>query len=185
MAEGTLARPKQGVAKMPEVSGNTGQVGGSNTELQGGVYRHPATKEEIIALTDPVTGDAQARGFVRAGFEWVRDVKPGDVKEVGLNSEEYAAQPERKLETDADMLKGLRARLAQLEAAEAKRNEADKQELNPTTESQLRAQLAADEQALARGTDNSGNVETSGGVNTEATPSADRKEATSSKKDGK
>lgn len=168
MAEGTLAQPKQGVAKMPEVSGNTGQVGGSSTELQGGVYQHPETKEEIIALTDPITGDAQARGYVRAGFVWVRDVKPGEVKEVGLPaSEDFASQPERKLESDTDMLKGLRARLAQLEAAEQKRAEADRQESTPTTESQEHAKEAAEQKVEERTTENTGDVETSGGVNTQ------------------
>jgi hypothetical protein len=83
------------------------------------------------------------------------------------------------------MLKGLRARLAALEAEQDKRKEAESQELNTTTESQLRAQLAATEKTLERGTDNSGDVEANGGVNTDATPSADRKEASSSKKESK
>ena len=67
MSEGTLAKPKQGVTKHQEVSGNTGQVGGTGEALKGGVYRHPQSGEEIIALSDPIVGDAQARGFVRAG----------------------------------------------------------------------------------------------------------------------
>jgi|GEM_PF-5863704 len=182
MAEGTLARPKQGVAKMPEVSGNTGQVGGTSQELSGGVYRHPATGEEIIALTDPITGDAQARGYVRAGFEWVRDVKEGDVKEVGLDlpSVDHAKQPERGLEAKDDELKGLRARINALEAAADK----DKARVEPATEdSQEHAKETAKQKVDERGTDNSGDLEVASGVNTTAEPTKDSKDATSNKKE--
>lgn len=168
MAEGTLARPQQGVAKMAEVSGNTGQVAGTQAPLKGGVYRHPETKEEIITLDDPITGDAQARGYVRVGFEWVRDVKEGDVKEVGLNSEDYANQPERKLESDTEMLKGLRARIAALEGEKDKSAEADKQVTTPTTESQEHAKEAAEQKTEERTTENTGDVAHSGGVNAPA-----------------
>lgn len=186
MSEGTLARPRPGVAKMPEVSGSTGQVAGNAEKLTGGVYKHPQTGQEIIALDDPITGDAQARGYVRVGFVYERDIKPGDVKEIGLEqpSENFAKQPERKLEASDDELKGLRARLNALEAAADKRKEADVQVDGPAEESQKHAQESAKEQTEARGLDNSGQVDANG-VNATVVPSTDSKEATTSKKESK
>ncbi len=165
MAEGTLARPQQGVGKMKEVSGTTGQVGGGNEVLLGGVYRHPQTGEEIIALDDPITGDAQARGYVRAGFEWVRDVKESEIKTVGLVSQDFEKQPERQLSLESEELKGLRARLAVLEAQEDKRKEQEGSPHSTTEQAQEEAQKAAQQKTEERGVDNSGDVPTSGGVN--------------------
>lgn len=181
MNEGTLAKPQSGVAKMREVSGNTGQVGGSNQALKGGVYRHPQSGQEIIALDDPITGDAQARGYVRAGFEWVRDVKEGEITSVGLTpSEEFAKQPERKLETSADDLKGIQARLNALEAENAKLREASNASPATATElSQEEAKKAATEKTEERLNDEAS------GVNASTEPSNDKKESTSTKKEGK
>jgi hypothetical protein len=168
MNEGTLARPQEGVAKMKEVSGETGQVGGSRLPQPAGVYRHPANPDAtVIALDDPITGDAQARGFVRAGFEWVRDARPDEVKIVGLPSNDHASQPERQLDATSEELKGLRARLAALEAQEDKRKEQEAQSQTATELSQERAQEAAQEQTDARGTDNTGSVN---GVNAQDEP---------------
>lgn len=125
MSEGTLARPQAGVAKMREVSASTGQVGGQREALRGGVYRHPATGQEIIALDDPITGDAQARGYVRAGFEWVRDVEEGEVKIVGMPVEGVAKQAEKT--ASSDDLKGILARLAALESENTLLREQNKQ----------------------------------------------------------
>jgi hypothetical protein len=182
MAEGTLAKPKQGVAKMSEVSGNTGQVAGSNEKLKGGVYKHPQTGEEIIALDDPITGDAQARGYVRVGFEYVRDIKPGDVREVGISpSEDHAKQPERANEVRSSELEELRSRLAALEGKQAVKAEKKLQVDTATEESQKQAQDAAEQKVEERGTDNSGDVEASGGVNA----STEAKESTPNKKEVK
>lgn len=170
MSEGTLVKPKEGVSKMKEVSGVTGQVGGGKEALKGGVYRHPENGQEIIALDDPITGDAQARGYVRAGFEWVRDVKDGDIKIVGLTSEDFASQPERKTEADSEELKGLRARLAVLEASADKSKDDDAKADTATEVSQKRAQEAAEQKTEERGTDNSGDVAAHGGVNAPVTP---------------
>lgn len=181
MNEGTLAKPQSGVAKMQEVSGNTGQVGGSNQTLRGGVYRHPASGEEIIALDDPITGDAQARGYVRAGFEWVRDVKDGEVKSVGIPSQDFSNQPARKLETSADDLKGIQARLNALEAENAKLREASNSSPATVTElSQEQAKKAAEEKTGER---LSGSEV--GGVNATTEPTKEKKKSTSTKKEGK
>jgi glucan-binding YG repeat protein len=182
MNEGTLARPQQGVVKMAEVSGNTGQVAGGAKKLSGGVYRHPQTGQEIIALDDPITGDAQARGYVRVGFEFVRDVKDNEVKSVGLTSpsEDFAKHPQRKLDDQSDVLKGLAARMNALESENAKLREQAVRESTPadapTEQSQKGAQEAAEQKVAERGTDNSGDVAANGGVNTPVQTNA-KKEA--------
>lgn len=172
MNEGTRVMPQKGIAKMQEVSGETGQVGGGASWHAAGVYRHPATGAEIIALDDRYSGDAQARGYVRAGFEWVRDAKEGEVKSVGVPpSEDFASKPERKLESDSEELKGIRARLNALESENAKLREQGNAPVpeSPTEESQQHAQAAAEQKTEERGTDNSGDVAAKGGVNAPVT----------------
>ena len=182
-----IVKPQQGVAKMPEVSSQTGQVGGGSGKASGGVYKHPVTGAEIIALDDPITGDAQARGFIRAGFEFHRELEDGDVKTVGLPSDDFSKQPERQAEASADELKGLRARLNQLEAAEAKRAEDAAKTDTAAETNQKSAQEAAEAKTDERGTDNSGDVANSGGVNApvEALPVRRGRPANTKKEDEK
>jgi hypothetical protein len=113
-------RPKEGQDLAGEVSGNTGLVGGSKGSMQDGVWKHP-NGATIIVTSDPLLGDGQARAATRAGFEYYRPVEDGEIKELGVPSENYAVQPERQVQSQADELASLRARLAALEAGEDRR----------------------------------------------------------------
>lgn len=43
----------------------------SNVTNQPGLYRHPESGAELVAEWDPITGSAQADGYVRVGFVYV------------------------------------------------------------------------------------------------------------------
>jgi hypothetical protein len=121
MDNNTNAKPVQGVGQMAEVAGNTGQVGGNPGLRPAGLYRHPQSGEEAVTFSDPLYGDAQSRAFERVGFEYIGPAPEGYVKTLGVPSASHEKQPERAQEAQAEELKGLRARLNQLEAAEATR----------------------------------------------------------------
>jgi len=116
-------RPQAGRALMGETQGDTGQVGGDPARRKAGLYRHP-NGTEVITQHDLLFGDTQSRAAERAGFEYVREVEPGEIKTVGAPSDSHAAQPERALEAQTSELADLRARLAALEAADATRKNA-------------------------------------------------------------
>lgn len=113
------AKPKGGQAIMGELSGNTGQVGGSKVARKAGLYRHPLTGAELITQHDPLYGDGQSRAAERVGFVFVREVEPDEIKTLGTPSQSHAEQPERAVETSSAELAELRARLAALEAAQS------------------------------------------------------------------
>lgn len=50
-----------------------------------GLYRHPESGAELAAFWDPITGNAQAQGLTRVGFERVGDVPTGYDKTVVVN----------------------------------------------------------------------------------------------------
>lgn len=73
-----------------------------------GLYRHPESGQEQITLSDPLFGEAQSNAFVQLGFVRIRDARPGEVKTV-LDLTLAATA------TETDSLKGLSARVAQME----------------------------------------------------------------------
>lgn len=73
-----------------------------------GLYRHPESGQEMHTLSDPLFGEAQSNAAVQLGFVRIRDSKPEEVKTV-LDFNVAAKAVE------ADSLKGLSARMAQLE----------------------------------------------------------------------
>ena len=88
-------------------------------ELDAGLYRHPATGEELITIADPLFGNPQADAAIRVGFEFVRPAKPEEIKSIiEVNREERVNQSE---EAASD-----RARLDQLELAELRREKAER-----------------------------------------------------------
>lgn len=88
-------------------------------ELDAGLYRHPATGEELITIADPLFGNPQADAAIRVGFEYVRPAKPEEIKSIiEVNREERVNQSE---EAASD-----RARLDQLELAELRREKAER-----------------------------------------------------------
>ncbi len=73
-----------------------------------GLYRHKVNGETAIVQGDPLWGNAQAQAFIQTGYEFVRDIQPGEVKTLPeLQAEQRSA--------DADSLKGLLARVNALE----------------------------------------------------------------------
>lgn len=105
--------PVKGAAIVPETS-ETGK-------RPAGLYRHPDSGAELVTLEDSLLGDAQSRAAERTGFQYVGPAPEGYVKTLGIASDDHAGQPERKIESDADELKGLRARLNALEDAQSRK----------------------------------------------------------------
>jgi len=52
----------------------------SNQNNLPGLYRHPESGAELIAEFDPITGSAQADGYVRVGYVYVGE-KPDKVED--------------------------------------------------------------------------------------------------------
>ena len=110
-----------------------------------GVYRHPESGQEAIVQSDPLWGNTQAQAFARLGFKFVREATADEVKTLP----EIAADTRRAEEGN---LKGLSARLDQLEDKTAKSEEAlaEKIEENKSLANEvaeLREKLAAAEKA--------------------------------------
>lgn len=151
------ARPEQGKGLMTERTGNTNQPGGTTASHPEGVYRHPLSGAEIITQHDPLLGDGQSRAAVRAGFEYLRPVEDGEIKELGAPSSDFADKPDRGLEAQAAYNKGVEARLNALEDENARlRNQVASGQQVPGTEPVKGAedtkQAAADKTADQTGT---------------------------------
>lgn len=114
-------KPKEGVSMMSEVSSKTREKGGESGQKPAGLYRHKESGEEIHLTVDPLLGDGQARAFERAGFEFIRDSKPG---EVVYFQPSYLTQEDAKGTASAADLKGVQARQDQLEATNEKLSDA-------------------------------------------------------------
>lgn len=106
---------------------------GQNEQPQrpGGLYRLKNKDGEVvdeqIIKTHPLFGDGQAAAFERVGYEYVREAKPGEVKELEIT-------PNPGLSGDAkEDLKGLQARMSKYE---------DETKAKDDEISSLRAQLA-------------------------------------------
>jgi len=110
-----------------------------------GVYRHKESGQVAIVQGDPLWGNTQAQAFARLGFVFEREARADEIKtlpEIAMES--------RK--TDESNLKGLSARLDQLEDKSAKSEQAlaDKVEENKNLAAEvaeLREKLAAAEKA--------------------------------------
>lgn len=102
--------------------GKVGQEeGGKGTA---GLYRHPESGQEFHTLSDPLFGEAQSNAAERLGFVRIRDSKPEEIHNIGLDELTRAASGQ-------DSLKGLNARLDNLERVqeENKRLERELEEL--------------------------------------------------------
>lgn len=96
----------------------------------GGLYRHPASGQELAVFDDPITGNAQAQGLLRVGFEYVGEVPKGYDKTVVVNHDFASEASKGPVVASEDMVKGLLARVRELEdkknadeAAEAKKDD--------------------------------------------------------------
>lgn len=106
---------------------------GQNEQPQrpGGLYRlknsDGETVDEQIVKSHPLFGDGQAAAFERVGYVFVREAKPGEVKEMEIT-------PNAGLSGDAkEDLKGLQARVSKVE---------DETKAKDDEIASLRAQLA-------------------------------------------
>jgi len=85
-----------------------------------GLYRHPESGEEMHTLSDPLFGEAQSNAAVRLGFVRVRDSKPEELHTVELDAVGRVA-------ADTDSLKGVNARLNQMEGVFERNKELEKE----------------------------------------------------------
>lgn len=113
-------KPEQGKGLMTEVAGNTRQVGGGAGMHRPGVYRHKESGEEAILTVDPLLGDAMVRAFERAGFEYLREVQPGEV----VYAVPSHSGPSEGANATLGDVKGLQARLDAIEAENKRLREA-------------------------------------------------------------
>lgn len=124
--------PREGASTDTEYSkGKHANIPGS------GVYRHPETGREVIVQDDPLYGNAQAQGFVRVGFKFVREAKPeeittlpelaADSRKAGESDVKGLSARLDKLEEVADENKSLKAEIEELRQEKADREEADRQ----------------------------------------------------------
>lgn len=88
---------------------------------QAGLYRHPESGAEIITTYDPLFGDAQSDGVIRAGFERVGDAPEGSIKTIiEVNQEVRESGGSEKSRIDALELESLRREKREREEAEEK-----------------------------------------------------------------
>jgi hypothetical protein len=113
-----------------------------------GLYRHPEAIDqstgkpaEMVTLWDPLFGDAQSNAAERLGFERVGDAPEGYVKHIDLAQVNRAAG-------DTDNLKGLSARVSQLEGVAERNKELEKEILRLQEEQKFGAKT--DSPALAQ-----------------------------------
>jgi hypothetical protein len=99
---------------MEETNSETGEEG---------LYRHPDNGTELVALSDPLYGNAQAEGAIRVGFKRVGDVPEGYVKTLVTASIDKENQAQKTATLSQDDLKGLHARLNALEGENARLRE--------------------------------------------------------------
>ncbi len=134
-----------------------------------GVYRHRESGQEAIALWDPLLGNTQAEALMRVGFEYVRDAEDDEIKNLVTPSLQ-ANKDQNLVKSNEDEVKGILARLNAVEAENARLREQRDKPTSQTELSQEMAKSAAVQKVAERGTDNSGDVASSGGVNAPLTP---------------
>ncbi len=133
------SRPGQTQEKSNGVTGNAG------------LYRHPGSGETAIVQWDPLLGNTQAEAFLKVGFEFVREAKPEEVKNL-LTASLQADADKSLIKSNEDDVKGILARLGAAEAELAKKREADNHVADEAELSQEHAKDAALEQTKARET---------------------------------
>jgi hypothetical protein len=104
---------KYNVASLKDAKpGQTQETGGQG---EAGLYEHPEAKnpdgspKQIITTYDPLFGNAQSNGVIRLGFKRVGDAPEGSIKTLPELAQDTKA-------AEADSLKGITARLTQLES---------------------------------------------------------------------
>lgn len=122
--------PEEGASMTTEYSSKKRR----NANVPGsGVYRHPESGQEAIVQSDPLWGNTMAQGFARLGFKFVREAKAGEIKTLP----EIAAEARS---AEADTLKGITARLNEMDTKVSTTLEENKS-LTAEVE-ELRAKLA-------------------------------------------
>lgn len=128
------------------------------------VWRHPGSGQTAILQWDPLYGSAQHAAFQRVGFEYLRDAKPEEV--TSLEAASISAE-NSKLRNNASV-EDVKNVLARVQALEAENERLKAAQTATPTETELageKAKQAATQKTEERGTDNSGDVASSGGVN--------------------
>lgn len=104
--------PQEGVSIAQEKGGKVAPAG---------VWVHPETGNRAITLEDPLFGSAQSQAFLQAGFQFERPAQPEEIVTLpAVAIAEHNAQ--------SDSMKGLSARLDQLEGV-AEKNKALEEEV--------------------------------------------------------
>jgi len=75
--------------------------------------------DEIIVKVHPKFGDSQAAAAERVGYRFVRDAKPGEVKEIEVDAKYLATENQLGGITADENMKGVMARLSALEKENA------------------------------------------------------------------
>lgn len=119
-------QPQQGQAKSREEGGSVAPAG---------VWEHPETGKFAITTEDPLFGNAMSQAFLQAGFRFVREAKPEEIKTLPqLDLERRADEREtlrglsarlEKFENVATENEQLTARIKKLEDEKKRRDEAD------------------------------------------------------------
>lgn len=168
-------QPQKGASMAREEGGKSAPAG---------LYRHPNGNEAIVT-EDPLFGNAQAQGFLRLGFEFVRPAEPGEIKSL----------PEMHMEAnkaEADSLKGITARLNVLEDVADENTKLKAQVAALEAEKAERAQ--ADAEAAEKAREDQKAIEAAGKGNTALEESGNKakanavavtKERETEKKEGK
>ena len=122
---------------------------------KGGVYRHPETGTEVIAMETEKFGSPQADAYVRLGFEYV-----GPVEEVGTKEDKEAldaivdpgATPAvQPLGGQLEKLEAENARLNErLAALEAAASDAAVKKVDKAEEKEAKAKVAAAKKAESK-----------------------------------
>lgn len=118
-----------------------------------GLYRHPESGEEAHTLSDPLFGEAQSNAFEQLGFVRVRDSRPEEVKTVvdfSLAANAGQTDSLKGLSARLDQLEGVAERNKELEAQVAKLQKEATDRLDSTTEAGHDAKVAAANQVKLR-----------------------------------
>ena len=114
--------------------------------------------DEVIVKVHPKFGDSQAAAAERVGYRFVRDVKPGEVKEIEVDAKHLATENPLGGITADETMKGVMARLSALEKENADLKAAASAEDNKgasdntvAAESKDQAKVAAAQQLENRG----------------------------------
>ena len=129
-----------------------------------GLYRHPDSGAELAVFADPITGNAQAQGLLRVGFVRVGDVPTGYDKTVIVNHDFASEAAKGPVVATEDAMKGLLARVKQLEdeknvaeAEKAKENDKSSENVDELQTDQIHAVAAENVATRLENTDQATN----------------------------